>query len=960
LGLLFLFQMNTTRLRLLIGIIFFALILWILNSISSALVFPVEISDYRFRASAPSAFRQAASLAYNQDYHLAARKYECLLQQGSLHKNDSLYIFNQLTYCFLRLGQENVAWQWINALEEICADPKEYETPARADYYFNKGTLCYEHCQRQEGYTFLLKAVALYREVYGSNHLRTAQALTQLALVSSELLPYSSESNRYVAEANDIYQNSEALAPYRWDCDFALAISSLYGRAHERGEQYCRDALSRLKALPNGNPVFEARCWNALGNMLKKQGDNLQSTDVKARHRLYHFAEDSCFGKAVSLLQKTSSIRLQEVLRDRIIHATRFFPDTTLFVRYLNDLALLLQSQTDYYGFPDRLRGYAESDTKRSSAYYQQFLQQYEQDKRVSTFILDEAYFVLRENYAAIDSFDRALEYAVKTLRVYNCCQAVGNCQDENFFRRIDAEKTPCMVACGSIARILLRKYQRTGDGNALKWANRYFELVDRNLFPSIVHADEDAILTYQSEVGNVLYPSALEAAYEAWRVTNQREWLDRVFRYGERVKSYLLYRDMLRQEGVNTVVWADSVRLWQGRVNRYLDFQRLHGALTDQERAGLQTAQIHLGDVLTARRQDSLEYWDQIRQPIPTLAEAQQKCVKTGQCIIQYMTGQGRIFGLYLDRNKVFLFPVDSLNTLSTDVESLFQILQATSIDQRKKFVPTARRLYQRLIEPFAANLVPDGELLVIPDRTIALLPFEVLLSPTSTGSNLELDQSLPYLIRKTAVSYAPSWKVWQANSGKRNRPLAHASVGFWADTSISHTSEIYRAIGKNHAGLVDLGIPNKGHFLSHLARYEVLHLSLHAQSDLNDRRNNRIYFGTAAGDTLYGYDMAENPCVASLVVLAACQTASGRNTTGEGCFSLSRAFLQAGAAQVVSTLWEVNTATTATLLVDFYGFLNQGYLPAEALRRAKLQYLDSPKTSLWYPFYWAGVVVS
>src|SRR5207249_2990709 len=63
-----------------------------------------------------------------------------------------------------------------------------------------------------------------------------------------------------------------------------------------------------------------------------------------------------------------------------------------------------------------------------------------------------------------------------------------------------------------------------------------------------------------------------------------------------------------------------------------------------------------------------------------------------------------------------------------------------------------------------------------------------------------------------------------------------------------------------------------------------------------------------------------------AALVTLSACQTALGQNVTGEGLIGLSRAFFYAGANAVMASLWNVNDASTARLMGDFYATLSAG----------------------------------
>jgi CHAT domain-containing protein len=56
-----------------------------------------------------------------------------------------------------------------------------------------------------------------------------------------------------------------------------------------------------------------------------------------------------------------------------------------------------------------------------------------------------------------------------------------------------------------------------------------------------------------------------------------------------------------------------------------------------------------------------------------------------------------------------------------------------------------------------------------------------------------------------------------------------------------------------------------------------------------------------------------------ADLVVLSACETGLGQVAKGEGIIGLTRGFLDAGASNLLVSLWQVSDATTADLMVDF-----------------------------------------
>ena len=73
-----------------------------------------------------------------------------------------------------------------------------------------------------------------------------------------------------------------------------------------------------------------------------------------------------------------------------------------------------------------------------------------------------------------------------------------------------------------------------------------------------------------------------------------------------------------------------------------------------------------------------------------------------------------------------------------------------------------------------------------------------------------------------------------------------------------------------------------------------------------------------------------------------------------GDDWVGLVNAFLFAGAANVLGTLWPVQDASTARLMSRFYQELGAGRSEADALALSQRAALRDPASS--HPFYWAG----
>jgi CHAT domain-containing protein len=95
-----------------------------------------------------------------------------------------------------------------------------------------------------------------------------------------------------------------------------------------------------------------------------------------------------------------------------------------------------------------------------------------------------------------------------------------------------------------------------------------------------------------------------------------------------------------------------------------------------------------------------------------------------------------------------------------------------------------------------------------------------------------------------------------------------------------------------------------------------------------------------------------------AELVVLSACQTALGEEIRGEGLVGLTRAFMYAGAARVIASLWSIDDEATAELMSRLYqGMLGRGLRPAAALREAQI---SLSRERRWRsPYYWGAFIL-
>jgi tetratricopeptide (TPR) repeat protein len=249
---------------------------------------------------------------------------------------------------------------------------------------------------------------------------------------------------------------------------------------------------------------------------------------------------------------------------------------------------------------------------------------------------------------------------------------------------------------------------------------------------------------------------------------------------------------------------------------------------------------------------------------------------------------------------------------------------------------------------------------LIVVGDGMLASIPFE----------SLRLAGSGPLLIERSDVTYLPSaqFLAKPSSTWRFSAPWARQIMAIGEPSSTDVFGEQWSPLPASGKEIRDIAalLPGRAELhmrndanksvLARVRGVPVLHFATHAFVDSENPDRSRILLasGYLYQEEVYDLDLAG----VDLVTLSACDTAHGNFVRGETVEAFSQAFLAAGAATTLTTLWKVDDALTAEFMRQFYAALAQGESKAGALRTAKLRFLHS-NTSLADSRVWAAFVL-
>jgi CHAT domain-containing protein len=322
---------------------------------------------------------------------------------------------------------------------------------------------------------------------------------------------------------------------------------------------------------------------------------------------------------------------------------------------------------------------------------------------------------------------------------------------------------------------------------------------------------------------------------------------------------------------------------------------------------------------------------------------------------LISYFVSQSMVHAWVLDRTKIehVQLPVDEawLELAMCAARRLGQGGRGVRVRNDACAAVTVDEMHERLFAPLRQH-VRNRRLIIVPHLRLHYLPFAAFRD----------SRTQRYLIEDYTITYAPSASALRFLREKETPVNGRALVlGAPAGVSPELPGALREAmvVGAQLRSPPMVGSAAKESVLYRMkGDVDLVHIAAHGFYEPDAPLFSRI--ALAAGDDSDG-DLQVHEILSdldltgvNLVVLAACQSAVGKESDGDDVVGLTRALLYAGTPGVISTLWDIGDDAAAALMNHFYCRLLNGDSAADALRHAQLQLLrgEYPDPRHWAAF--------
>lgn len=851
-------------------------------------------------------------------------------------------------------------------------------------YYENIGL----YVKAKEAYT---QARMLNRKMSEPDPLQISQQLTSLGRIN-RLMGNLRQAQSYHEEALALDQKAFGEMSERVAVDYnELGVhyekSGDFGKSKELQEA----SIRVYSKLGMENTVAIAGAYNNLGNALFYLGD---------------------FQNALNNYNRSLQI-YQKKLGERSLKAAYLTMNVGIIYAVQGDFQTALgyfdkerEIKQEIYGgaHPDLIFSYNNlaaayqrmGKPEKSLEMYQECLKIAKEVHEKRNPMLSQTYENISYAYQLKGEYDQSLEYMQKGLIAGS---KKFDSMDLNENPEVDDFLSPAnrMRALREKANIFERK-ARANDNETIylqQALNQNFKAIELLDYLRSSYKAENSKLYWQ-EGSSDYFERSMNLAYELYKTKKDPSYIERAFELMGKNKSLLLLANVLQHKGQQYAGISEDLLDLEDSLSREMNFYEnlianSSDSLISEDFEGIFFRRKQSYDSLMAVFEEKYPLYHNMKYntEVSSIANLQNSLLAENSSWCEYFVGDSSMFVVYVspeERSFHKLSTPMGLDSVIADFRSnLYTYFISKEQDEESfrtsslTYQKQAYELYQKLLAPVLGDNFPE-RLVIIPHKSIGYLPFDVLL--TEEVDSEASFKKLPYLIRKSSISYSYSATLLKEMKDLKKQRLANREVLViapefedkqlaFADVETARREGLGPLVyNKKEADQIREIMGGRSllgkeatteNFRSFAGQYNIIHFATHGK--LNTANSDFSYLAMAPGseqqeEFLFVNDLYNMNIPAEMVVLSACETGLGELKAGEGIASLSRAFSYAGAQSIITTLWSVNDQKTAELMQKFYQNIAAGEPKDLALQKAKLSFLESQDNYHAHPFFWAAPI--
>ncbi len=902
-------------------------------------------------------FRKASRYSEALELHKQTVIQSATLQDAKVLEADAL-LYTALTY--ERMASYDSSLVYADRAYAIFKVETDITAVRFSSIANSLGVCYYRSNQIDKAKSFYLQAKNIAEDHLGPTSSDLAYALGNLASIESDAQQYS-EAIKYTTQAlkiNKALKDEDGMSTSYYSLGVYYYYLGDYGRAKDYLEA-CIEIRERIL-----HPLHARLIWpyQVLGIALQESGDDRQTIKYNHKSRQILIAN---YGPG-SLEEGF----LYENMATAYLNSGQ--PDSALiYIEKASKIVLNTLPQDDYslaiHYFSLANIHYMASNYENAKQYIQKSSQVLELigATTLSDYAQNLALQALIESYLGNDHIADSLFEASLSL--------IKNEEDFEF-------SSNAFWILGSYTGYQYDKYQRTKQPTSLKEYNDYAETY-LNLSNKYRKQFNDPFTKSAIIRNNVrVYNENIGNYTQLYKETKDRSFMESAYAFSEYGRTAIL-RDMQDGKIQHYSGVADSILLKEVELQKEitaLNQQYLEYPDSAVIKKSLFEAKESLNNHIEALLISNPQYYElKFNAKILSLEEVSKK-LKLNENLIAYMRDDTAYYALLTNHSTTDLFYLGNKAVIDQLVVAWRQLITTQDF---KKTTANCFELYTYLFQPFENKLNGD-RIIIVPNGPLFYLNFETLS---------RTDDERTFLIYDYNISYAFSINLHYGEAVQRPKKQNGFAIaiapGFedeikqaytqaldtmeFVDDSYLHTVrqpwsvKLADKLKKAYRNNAFIGMKaTESNIKSNLHKGNVLYFGTHAITNGTDPMRSKLVLAKEIGEQkedgyLHAYELYGLTLNADLAVLNACESGIGSLQEGEGMISLAYSLNFAGCPSTLMSLWRVDEKTSTKITNLFFDYLAGGASKSEALRNAKLAFLEGADESQKHPYYWSGMVL-